>query len=156
MGHCYVLTRKVGLQHQVYMQLHYHCTFDLVSWLFAPPAIVEVQHVIASGHTLNEKSLFWNSWPEVVGDRLVIKGSTSPLRTRDWWSVVCKGNKLAKLPGSAKPAMSTSSVKVVVIGCGISGISVAHKLVKSGFRRVRILEATGRSGGRIKTGRFGK
>lgn len=51
--------------------------------------------------------------------------------------------------------MKTDTTKIVIIGCGISGISAAHRLVKSGFRHVRILEATGRSGGRIKTGRFG-
>lgn len=58
MGLGYILTRKVGLQRRAHMQLHYHCICDLVSWLFASPAIAEVQHVIASGHTLNEKSLF--------------------------------------------------------------------------------------------------
>ncbi|XP_063346969.1 uncharacterized protein LOC134639615 [Pelmatolapia mariae] len=46
--------------------------------------------------------------------------------------------------------------KVVIIGCGIAGIAAAHKLVKAGFHHVRILEATGRSGGRIKTGRIGR
>ncbi|XP_070696755.1 peroxisomal N(1)-acetyl-spermine/spermidine oxidase-like [Pempheris klunzingeri] len=45
--------------------------------------------------------------------------------------------------------------RIVVIGCGISGIAAAHRLVKAGFHHVRILEATARSGGRIKTGRFG-
>lgn len=46
--------------------------------------------------------------------------------------------------------------KVVIIGCGIAGIAAAQKLVKAGFHHVRILEATGRSGGRIKTGRIGE
>uniref|UniRef100_A0A3P9QDI3 Peroxisomal N(1)-acetyl-spermine/spermidine oxidase-like n=1 Tax=Poecilia reticulata TaxID=8081 RepID=A0A3P9QDI3_POERE len=45
--------------------------------------------------------------------------------------------------------------KIVIIGCGIAGIAAAHRLVKSGFTNVRILEATGRSGGRVKTGRLG-
>ncbi|CAN9499850.1 unnamed protein product [Ophioblennius macclurei] len=45
--------------------------------------------------------------------------------------------------------------KIVIIGCGISGVAAAHKLVKSGFTNVRIVEATSRSGGRIKTGRLG-
>lgn len=52
--------------------------------------------------------------------------------------------------------MKTKNTKVVIIGAGISGVSTAHRLVNSGFRHVRILEATGSSGGRIKTGRFGK
>uniref|UniRef100_A0A3Q3WHY1 Amine oxidase domain-containing protein n=1 Tax=Mola mola TaxID=94237 RepID=A0A3Q3WHY1_MOLML len=45
--------------------------------------------------------------------------------------------------------------RVVVVGCGISGVAAAHRLVKAGFHRVQILEATGRSGGRIHTGRLG-
>lgn len=46
--------------------------------------------------------------------------------------------------------------KIVIVGCGISGIAAAHKLVNGGFTNVRILEAAARSGGRIKTGRFGE
>ncbi|XP_038592758.1 peroxisomal N(1)-acetyl-spermine/spermidine oxidase-like isoform X2 [Micropterus salmoides] len=45
--------------------------------------------------------------------------------------------------------------KIVIIGCGISGVSAAHRLVEAGFHHVRILEASARSGGRIKTGRLG-
>lgn len=45
--------------------------------------------------------------------------------------------------------------RIVIIGSGIAGISAAHKLIKSGFHHVRILESTARSGGRVKTGRFG-
>ncbi|XP_054655588.1 peroxisomal N(1)-acetyl-spermine/spermidine oxidase isoform X1 [Dunckerocampus dactyliophorus] len=45
--------------------------------------------------------------------------------------------------------------RIVIVGCGISGIAAAHKLIKAGFNHVRILEATARSGGRIKTGKFG-
>ncbi|XP_074501428.1 peroxisomal N(1)-acetyl-spermine/spermidine oxidase-like isoform X1 [Sebastes fasciatus] len=44
---------------------------------------------------------------------------------------------------------------IVIIGCGISGLAAAHRLVNAGFHHVRILEATARSGGRIKTGRLG-
>nr|XP_020457438.1 peroxisomal N(1)-acetyl-spermine/spermidine oxidase-like isoform X1 [Monopterus albus]XP_020457439.1 peroxisomal N(1)-acetyl-spermine/spermidine oxidase-like isoform X2 [Monopterus albus] len=44
---------------------------------------------------------------------------------------------------------------IVIIGCGISGITAARKLVSSGFNNVRILEASARSGGRIKTARLG-
>lgn len=46
--------------------------------------------------------------------------------------------------------------EILIIGAGIAGISAAHKLIKSGFHNVRILEATARSGGRVKTGRFGE
>ncbi|XP_063046938.1 peroxisomal N(1)-acetyl-spermine/spermidine oxidase-like isoform X2 [Engraulis encrasicolus] len=45
--------------------------------------------------------------------------------------------------------------KIVIVGCGISGIGAALKLIKNGFKNVRIIEATGRSGGRIRTGRLG-
>lgn len=44
---------------------------------------------------------------------------------------------------------------IVIIGCGVSGIAAAQRLVKAGYD-VRILEATGRSGGRIKTATLGK
>ncbi|XP_077585783.1 peroxisomal N(1)-acetyl-spermine/spermidine oxidase [Stigmatopora nigra] len=50
---------------------------------------------------------------------------------------------------------SVSDVRIVIVGCGISGIAAAHRLLKSGFNHVRILEASGRSGGRIKTGKMG-
>lgn len=46
--------------------------------------------------------------------------------------------------------------KILIIGCGISGITAAHRLVNAGFHHVRILEATARSGGRIKTGKLGE
>lgn len=48
------------------------------------------------------------------------------------------------------------AAKIVIIGCGMSGVAAAHKLVKAGFQNVRILEATARSGGRVKTGRLGE
>lgn len=38
----------------------------------------------------------------------------------------------------------------------MSGIAAAHRLVKGGFQQVRILEATGRSGGRTLTSRLGE
>lgn len=57
--------------------------------------------------------------------------------------------------GSVNPDKIHRDAKIVVVGCGIAGISAALKLTKAGFRNVRILEATGRSGGRIKTGQLG-
>nr|XP_046258881.1 peroxisomal N(1)-acetyl-spermine/spermidine oxidase-like isoform X2 [Scatophagus argus] len=47
------------------------------------------------------------------------------------------------------------NAKIVIIGSGISGIAAAHRLFNAGFHHVRILEATARSGGRIKTGKLG-
>lgn len=52
-------------------------------------------------------------------------------------------------------AVSADPKVVVIIGCGIAGITAAHRLIKAGFH-VRILEATTRSGGRLKTGMLGE
>lgn len=46
--------------------------------------------------------------------------------------------------------------KIVIVGSGVSGLAAAESLVKAGFQHVRILEATKRSGGRIKTSTLGK
>ncbi|XP_068111426.1 peroxisomal N(1)-acetyl-spermine/spermidine oxidase [Hyperolius riggenbachi] len=51
--------------------------------------------------------------------------------------------------GSGRPA-------ILIIGAGISGIGAADKLCQNGFHNVRILEATGRTGGRIWTQKFAK
>lgn len=48
-----------------------------------------------------------------------------------------------------------TSANIVIIGCGVSGIAAARRLFKAGFHHVRILEATARGGGRIKTRRWG-
>ncbi|XP_024153406.1 peroxisomal N(1)-acetyl-spermine/spermidine oxidase isoform X2 [Oryzias melastigma] len=45
--------------------------------------------------------------------------------------------------------------KVVIVGCGIAGIAAARRLIDAGYEQVRILEATGRAGGRIKTNKLG-
>lgn len=51
--------------------------------------------------------------------------------------------------------MVISNQKIVIVGSGISGLAAAERLVKAGFQHVRILEATKRSGGRIKTSTLG-
>lgn len=48
-----------------------------------------------------------------------------------------------------------SDARILIVGCGIAGVAAASKLTKAGFQDVRILEATARSGGRIKTGKLG-
>ncbi|XP_018419598.1 PREDICTED: peroxisomal N(1)-acetyl-spermine/spermidine oxidase [Nanorana parkeri] len=48
------------------------------------------------------------------------------------------------------------SPAVLIIGSGIAGIGAAAKLHQHGFHSVRILEATGRTGGRIRTLSFAK
>ncbi|XP_053730414.1 peroxisomal N(1)-acetyl-spermine/spermidine oxidase [Synchiropus splendidus] len=45
--------------------------------------------------------------------------------------------------------------KIVIVGCGMSGVAAAHRLIKAGFKNVHVLEATARSGGRVRTGRLG-
>lgn len=50
---------------------------------------------------------------------------------------------------------SARDSQIFIIGCGISGIGAAQKLLKHGFHNVHIIEATARSGGRIRTGRLG-
>ncbi|NP_001088588.1 polyamine oxidase (exo-N4-amino) L homeolog [Xenopus laevis] len=45
---------------------------------------------------------------------------------------------------------------VLIIGAGISGLAAAQKLYKHGFKNLRILEATGRSGGRIRSQKYAK
>lgn len=66
----------------------------------------------------------------------------------------------SRLPGSdlwvSQPVMVISAPKIVIVGSGVSGIAAADRLVKAGFQNVRILEATKRSGGRIKTSTLGK
>ncbi|KAK7930801.1 hypothetical protein WMY93_007196 [Mugilogobius chulae] len=44
---------------------------------------------------------------------------------------------------------------VVIVGSGVAGVCAAIRLTEAGFRHVRVLEATGRSGGRIRTGALG-
>lgn len=47
--------------------------------------------------------------------------------------------------------MPTSSVSCLIIGGGIAGISAARYLLGAGFSDVKILEASDRIGGRIKS-----
>lgn len=52
--------------------------------------------------------------------------------------------------------MGSRGPRVVIIGAGISGISAAEKLHNHGFHNIKVLEATGRTGGRIRTQSFAK
>lgn len=52
--------------------------------------------------------------------------------------------------------MDVLNPKIVIVGSGVSGLAAAETLVKAGFQHVRILEATKRSGGRIKTSTLGE
>lgn len=53
-------------------------------------------------------------------------------------------------------SMAEADVRIVIVGCGMSGVAAAQRLVESGFKQVRIVEATGRSGGRILTQTLGE
>ncbi|XP_053548173.1 peroxisomal N(1)-acetyl-spermine/spermidine oxidase-like [Bombina bombina] len=58
----------------------------------------------------------------------------------------------------SRPAESMASRRpaVLIIGSGISGLGAAQKLHKHGFRNLIVLEATGRTGGRIRSEKFAK
>ncbi|XP_067876743.1 peroxisomal N(1)-acetyl-spermine/spermidine oxidase isoform X2 [Heterodontus francisci] len=56
---------------------------------------------------------------------------------------------MAQAPQGMEPS-------IVIVGCGIAGLGAAQRLLQHGFKRVRIVEATGRSGGRIWSREFAK
>lgn len=51
--------------------------------------------------------------------------------------------------------MFSTDANVVIVGAGLSGLKCAEHLNKNGFRNVKILEASTRVGGRIRTVKFG-
>lgn len=51
--------------------------------------------------------------------------------------------------------MKRSEVSVVIVGAGVSGLSAASHLIKAGFSKITILEASDRIGGRIRSVRPG-
>lgn len=52
--------------------------------------------------------------------------------------------------------MAGADCQILIIGCGISGVTAAKTLLDAGFNKVRILEATDRSGGRLLTDTLGE
>jgi hypothetical protein len=62
---------------------------------------------------------------------------------------VIHGIEKIDLNGKEKP-------KIIIIGAGISGIATADTLFRAGFTDFKILEASGRTGGRIWTVDIGK
>ena len=58
--------------------------------------------------------------------------------------------RVAGCPTVDRQKMALHS-KIVIIGAGISGLAAAEKLQQKGWTDYKILEATDRIGGRIKT-----
>ncbi|XP_061387150.1 protein anon-37Cs-like, partial [Musca vetustissima] len=50
---------------------------------------------------------------------------------------------------------SVNDIQTVIIGAGLAGLSAANHLIKNGFKRTIVLEATDRYGGRINSQHFG-
>src|ERR1700710_2745509 len=57
-------------------------------------------------------------------------------------------------PRKERPNAAPTGKKIIVAGAGISGLCCAYELMKSGHDVV-VLEATGRHGGHVFTGRDG-
>jgi monoamine oxidase len=66
-------------------------------------------------------------------------------------AAVNAGCRTARAPASPAPApQAPRTSRIVVVGAGLSGLAIAHELVKRG-RDVLVLEATAIPGGRIRT-----
>ncbi|CAH2321622.1 peroxisomal N(1)-acetyl-spermine spermidine oxidase [Pelobates cultripes] len=64
---------------------------------------------------------------------------------------------ISKAMGSeSRQPMASQPPAVLIIGSGISGIAAAQKLYAHGFRNLKVLEAKGRTGGRIWSQSYGK
>ena len=61
---------------------------------------------------------------------------------------------LVALTCAASPSRLDTDTDAIVIGAGVSGMSAASALVRAGLS-VRVLEATNRTGGRMRAYTFG-
>ncbi|KAM3912604.1 peroxisomal N(1)-acetyl-spermine/spermidine oxidase-like [Leptodactylus fuscus] len=61
-----------------------------------------------------------------------------------------------RLDSEQQEAMGPRAPVILIIGAGISGLGAAEKLHKHGFHNIKVLEATARTGGRIRTQSFAK
>lgn len=69
-------------------------------------------------------------------------------------SEILLGNSLQNEPAKTKIQTSSNPKKVIVAGAGIAGLCCAYELMKLGHE-VMVLEASGRHGGHVFTGRDG-
>jgi len=69
-------------------------------------------------------------------------------------SEILLGNSLQNKPSKSKIQTKTNPKKVIVAGAGIAGLCCAYELMKLGHEVV-VLEASGRHGGHVFTGRDG-
>ncbi|KAI3363155.1 hypothetical protein L3Q82_011804 [Scortum barcoo] len=99
------------------------------------------------------------SSPHQGGEKLIDLSLTTPPSVYVATQIKQRGtrqiHKNTSCPCCPQEANMRADPQVVIVGCGISGVAAAHRLVNAGFRHVRIVEASARSGGRIKTSRLG-
>uniref|UniRef100_UPI00398EA597 peroxisomal N(1)-acetyl-spermine/spermidine oxidase n=1 Tax=Pristiophorus japonicus TaxID=55135 RepID=UPI00398EA597 len=63
---------------------------------------------------------------------------------------------MTQVDSGGGPGRGLDNSVVVIVGCGIAALGAAHKLLRHGFRQVKVLEAKERGGGRIWSCRLGK
>ena len=69
-------------------------------------------------------------------------------------SEILLGKSLVNDPGKTRIKTTTNPKKVIVAGAGIAGLCCGYELMKRGHEVV-VLEASGRHGGHVFTGRDG-
>ena len=53
-------------------------------------------------------------------------------------------------------ATNNGDPRIIIVGCGVSGIAAATRLLQNGFNNITIIEAENRIGGRVYSREFGK
>ncbi|XP_055378496.1 protein anon-37Cs [Condylostylus longicornis] len=62
----------------------------------------------------------------------------------------------AKAYRTSLPGSNSNEANIFIIGAGLAGLTAAKYLRKNNFKNIRILEASNRYGGRIRTTKFGE
>jgi monoamine oxidase len=65
-------------------------------------------------------------------------------------AIVLAGSRITRMPRAAVPPARVATKRVIVTGGGIAGLSCAYELMKRGHD-VTLLEASGRTGGHVRT-----